>query len=165
VEQISAFAVREALVECARMIEPVLVDDIREVEVFIQRVVMLAVDATEEEKASFLKNIHRNLEQWRAEPTGALHLKFVEGGALAGVVMVKSYWNLCHLFVAPELHGRGIGRALLTAALEGCRGKSPRGLVRLNSSRNAAGFYEHMGFHLVPDAPPPYAGIQYELGL
>jgi GNAT superfamily N-acetyltransferase len=147
------------------MIEPVSTHETPAVADFIERVVTLAVEATGAQKTFFLENIRRNLDQWRDDPTTSLHLKFVENGALAGVIMVKAYWNLCHLFVAPELHGRGIGKALLTAAVAGCRSKSPRGYLRLNSSRNAVGFYEHMGFRPVPDAAPPYAGMQYELPL
>jgi GNAT superfamily N-acetyltransferase len=147
------------------MIEPISVAELTDVGVFIERVVLLAVEASDEEKTVFVENIRENLAKWSADPSSALHLKFVQSGTLVGVVMVKSYWNLCHLFVAPEFHGRGIGRALLKAAIDACRGRSPRGSLRLNASRNAATFYEHVGFRLVPDAPPPFAGVQYELKL
>jgi GNAT superfamily N-acetyltransferase len=61
-------------------------------------------------------------------------------------VLVKEYWNMTNLFVAPDHQGRGIGRLLLEAAMKGCQTRSPRGALLLNSSTVACGFYEHLGF-------------------
>lgn len=148
------------------MIVAVAPDEAPAVAAFIERTIALSVDATDVEKESFVRNVRSNLDAWQQHPAGALHLKSVDGdGALAGVVMVKAYWNLCHLFVEPRFQGQGIGKALMQAAIDGCRGRSPRQCLRLNASRNAVGFYRHMGFTLAADAPPAFAGVQYELRL
>jgi GNAT superfamily N-acetyltransferase len=75
---------------------------------------------------------------------------------------VKEHWNLCHLFVDPASQRRGIGTALVAEAIARCRGRSPRGRLRLNAARNAVPFYERLGFTRVPDAPAPFAGMQFE---
>ncbi|MFD2271642.1 GNAT family N-acetyltransferase [Undibacterium arcticum] len=102
------------------------------------------------------KNIRQNLDWWSQHRDQAVHLKFSVHGRIVGVVLVKNFWNLCNLFVAPAQHGQGIGRALTFAAIERCRGKTERPALRLNSSRNAVGFYEGIGFvRTVTDTPPP----------
>ena len=147
------------------MIETVSTREAPDVAAFIERVVATSVDATDAEKAAFLENIRANLAMWQEAPEAALHLKFTIGGVLAGVVMVKAFWNLCHLFVEPRQQKQGVGRALLEAAIAGCKDKSSRQYLRLNSSRNAITFYEHMGFVPVRDAPAPFTGVQYEFKL
>lgn len=129
---------------------------------FVERVIIESVDAAPSEKAAFIANTRKNLAKWAAEPDASFHVVGRANGTLAGVVLVRDYWNLCHLFVAAEHQGRGLGRQLLEAALLGCAGRSPRGCIRLNSSRNALEFYKHMGFSPVLDAPAPYQGIQFE---
>ena len=147
-------------------IVPVEVGEAAAVAHFIERVIRASVAASDKEKEDFIVHTRRNVEAWATAPAAALHLKCADaGGELLGVVMVKQYWNLCHLFVAPGAQGRGLGRALLEAALDGCRAHQVRPYVRLNSARNAVGFYEHLGFVRVPDAPAAHAGLQFELPL
>ena len=67
-------------------------------------------------------------------------------GCIVGVVLVKEYWNLCSLFVSPSLQKRGLGHCLLGAAIDACRGRSPKGEIWLNASPNAVPFYERAGF-------------------
>ena len=55
--------------------------------------------------------------------------------------------------------------ALMEAAIAACRARMVRPYVRLNSARNAVGFYERLGFVRVPDAPAACAGMQFELPL
>ena len=146
-------------------IVPVEVGEAADVAHFIERVIRASVDASDKEKEDFIVHTRRNVEAWAAAPEGALHLKCEDAGALLGVVMAKQHWNLCHLFVAPAAQGRGIGRALLETAVEACRTRAVRPYVRLNSARNAVGFYERLGFVRVPDAPAAFAGLQFELPL
>ena len=144
------------------MIEPIALHEVSQVAALIERAVRTSGMAADAEKEYFLENIRSNLELWQQNPGNALHLKFIRNGELVGVVMVKSFWNLCHLVVEPEYQKHGIGKALMEAALVACRDRSPRKYVRLNSSRNARKFYKRLGFTLVPDAPAAYAGVQYE---
>jgi GNAT superfamily N-acetyltransferase len=147
-------------------IVPVDVDEAAAVAHFIERVIRVSVDASDKEKEDFIVHTRRNVEAWAAAPDAALHLKCADaGGTLQGVVMVKQYWNLCHLFIAPGAQGQGLGRALMEAALAACRARRVRPYVRLNSARNAVGFYEHLGFVRVPDAPAAHAGMQFEIPL
>ena len=53
-----------------------------------------------------------------------------------------------NLWVKPEAMGRGIGRTLLTHALDESRRRGFR-LLRFESDPNAVGFYEKMGGHKV----------------
>jgi GNAT superfamily N-acetyltransferase len=144
------------------MIADVTIADLPAAVALIERTVARSVDATDPEKAEYRANIARNLAWWRDHGAEAVHLKFSVRGALAGVVLVKEHWNLCHLFVDPASQRRGIGTALVEAAIARCRGRSPRGRLRLNAARNAVPFYERLGFTRVPDAPAPFAGMQFE---
>ena len=147
-------------------IVPVEVGEAAGVAHFIEHVIRASVDASDGEKEDFIVHTRRNVELWAGAPEAALHLKCADaGGALLGVVMAKQHWNLCHLFVAPAAQGRGIGRALMEAALDACRARRVRPYVRLNAARNAVGFYEHLGFVRVPDAPAAHAGMQFEIAL
>jgi GNAT superfamily N-acetyltransferase len=148
------------------MIVAVQAAEAAEVAHFIERVIRASVDASDSEKEAFIVHTRRNVEQWAEGAIEALHLKSVDAsGALQGVVMAKQHWNLCHLFVAPAAQGQGLGRALMEAAIAACRERRVRPAIRLNAAPNAVGFYEHLGFVRVPDAPAPYAGMQFELPL
>lgn len=129
---------------------------------FMERVIAESVDASPSEKAAFIANTRSNLAKWISGPEGSFHVCARAGADMAGVVLVREYWNLCHLFVAPEWQSRGIGRKLLEAAHHACAEHGGRGSIRLNASRNAVGFYKKMGFTEVLDAPAVYQGMQFE---
>jgi len=78
-------------------------------------------------------------------------------GRVVGVVELKAGQHLAMLFVAPELQGQGIGRALLQAVLPRVRG--PQMTVR--ASLNAVPAYEHYGFVLDGDVGE-YHGLIYQ---
>ncbi len=137
-------------------------DDAEAISAFMEHVILTCVEAGADEKAPFVANTRRNLDQWLGAPALSFHLAAWLDDELVGVVMVRDFWNLCHLFVAPRHQGHGLGRRLLESALAACAARSPRGCVRLNASRNAIGFYRHMGFAEVLDATPPYRWIQFE---
>ena len=145
------------------MIVPVDPRSADEVGEFMREVVLHSVDATDAEKQAYLANMRANLAAWQQRPETALHLQYLRDDGLAGVVMVKAWWNLCHLFVGVESQRRGIGRALVEAAVVHCSERSARDRLQLNAARNAAPFYEHLGFVRVADAPASAAGIAYEL--
>jgi len=161
-ESLRPFMARACSRVAPRMIADVAIADLPDVAALIERAVARSVDAPDEEKAEYRANIARNLAWWRDHGDEAVHLKFSDGGALAGVVLVKEHWNLCHLFVDPASQRRGIGTALVKEAIARCRGRSPRGRLRLNAARNAVPFYEALGFTRVTDAPAPFAGMQFD---
>lgn len=132
---------------------------------FSERVILESVDASPEQKAAFVANVRKNIEAWQRSPASGLHMKALGGGRLVGAILVRDYWNLCNLFVARGAQGRGIGSALIRCAVDACRSKSPRGYIRMNSSQNAIGFYQHLGFQEVVDAPAHYSAVQFQLDL
>lgn len=116
--------------------------------------------------ADTLANVNTNVDRWQAQPEQCVHLKATAGGQIVGVVLVKDFWNLCSLFVAPEWQGRGVGRALLEAAGQACAGRSPKSALFLNAAPNAVGFYERLGF-IVRESrqplPPGFRAMQRQL--
>ena len=64
-------------------------------------------------RAGTLENVRSNLAWSMAHPERCCHLKCVAEEGIVGVILVKQFWNLCSLFVAPELQRRGIGRELV----------------------------------------------------
>lgn len=97
-------------------------------------------------QTSYIDNVAKNLYWWAANPASGCHLKAVDNQTIVGVVLVKNFWNLCSLFVVPEYHRQGIGRALMMAAIEECREKSERKAIHLNVAANAIPFYQAIGF-------------------
>ncbi|MHB9753550.1 GNAT family N-acetyltransferase [Streptomyces sp. BYX5S] len=85
------------------------------------------------------------------------HTRVIEvGGAFAGCVALRpdgaEYW-LEHFYLAPELHGRGVGGAVLGALLERCDREGAT--VRLDVLRGsrARGLYERQGFVAYDEDP------------
>lgn len=128
-------------------IEPVAEHDLPAIRALIAAAIRHSVARSEPEARFLIDDIGGSLDAWRDNPADTLHLKCSWSGSIVGVVLVKEFWNLTNLFVAPDHQGRGIGRLLLEAAMETCRTRSPRGALLLNSSTVACGFYEHLGFH------------------
>ena len=129
------------------MIEPVEVTDIPEVKRLIETAVRESVADSDDDAAYLIDDIRESLDWWQQNPGKCIHLKYLDGGKIVGVILVKDYWNLVNLFVLPSEHRQGIGRSLFQAVESACRSHSPRGKVQVNSSTNAVGFYKSMGFH------------------
>jgi maltose O-acetyltransferase len=72
------------------------------------------------------------------------------------VFVEKGYW-LEHLFILPEYIYHGIGRELLSHAIDECRKLSCRRLV-IFVDPFARGFYEKMGAHFLYDSPSSIRG-------
>ncbi len=79
-----------------------------------------------------------------------LMLVFEEEGRVVGTTALRSTGEITNLFVIPEMHGRGIGKSLLTAAEKKARQKGlPK--VFLYSSVFAEEFYKKMGYEMVSE--------------
>ncbi|MCE2572362.1 GNAT family N-acetyltransferase [Motilimonas eburnea] len=70
-----------------------------------------------------------------------LAVKAVADGKLLGFAALRDGNYLTHLFVANEARGTGLGRELLQHLLATTASE-----IRLRSSVNAVGFYQHNGF-------------------
>lgn len=128
------------------MITAVTPADLPAIRHLIEAALRSGVTQIESEIQYLIEDIGHSLDQWAGSPAGKLHLKYMDGDAIAGVILVKDAWNLTNLFVDPRYQGRGIGRALVEHVLLECRGKSPRDALLVNSSGNAVGFYRRLGF-------------------
>jgi GNAT superfamily N-acetyltransferase len=147
-------------------VEYALPGDAGEVRGLVARTIAHSVTQDADLLADTIANVGRNIDLWLAEPQRCLHLKASVGGRIAGVVLVKDCWNLCSLFVAPELQGGGIGRSLVEAAAATCAGRSPKSALLLNAAPGAIGFYERLGFFTRQSAqalPPGFRAMQRPL--
>ena len=93
-----------------------------------------------------------------APPRGQLFLATVDG-APAGCVALRGIdatrCEMKRMFVYPEYHGRGVGRALAEAVLDAGRAAGYRSMLLDTSvrQREAQALYRRLGFH---DVPPYY---------
>ena len=120
--------------------------DAAEIRELMARVIATSVTQDEALLRETLDNVNANVAWWLEHPGACVHIKATTGARLVGIVLVKEFWNLCSLFVEPELHGEGIGRALVEAACDACRDRSPKEAVFLNAATNAIAFYRRLGF-------------------
>jgi GNAT superfamily N-acetyltransferase len=94
------------------------------------------------------------MAEWRADLTitpgyiggSPVWVAELEGGAAGflGLVRTEGHWFLEHLWVRPEWHGRGLGRALFGEAVRQARAAGATEL-RIKSDPNAEAFYLRMG--------------------
>src|SRR5205814_10688278 len=122
-----------------RTIEAVLDGDAADLKRLVAMVIGESVTREEPVHSEMVANARGNVDWWTEHHTG-VHLKAIAAGQVAGVVLVKNYWNLSSLFVAPSLQRQGIGGRLLSAAIAECSTKSPKGAVLLNSAPAAVAF-------------------------
>ena len=117
-------------------------------------------------RAETIANVTQNLEIWCRAPEQGVHVVAESSDAVVGVILVKAYWNLCSLFVAPEWQRSGIGRKLVLLAIQECLGKSPRQAIYLNAAAGAVSFYEALGFtsrESSQQLPPGFQAMQLVL--
>ncbi|MHC4741361.1 MAG: GNAT family N-acetyltransferase [Planctomycetota bacterium] len=141
-------------------------NDLDKLRGLIAKSVRTSLAVSDEEADSLIEEIIQSLDNWIEAGLNGFHRKYHVADELAGFIVVKDYWKLSHLFVLPEFQGRGIGRSLVEAAVEGCRDRSPLKKIELNSSSDAAGFYEAAGFRQTgPPIDKPGGCIPYEFAL
>jgi GNAT superfamily N-acetyltransferase len=144
----------------------VIAADVPELKRFMAEVIAEQVMREEPLFSDLVANMSGNVEWWLKNQDQCVHLKCSADGRIVGVVLVKDFWNLCSLFVAPTMQGQGLGRVLVASAAEACRGKSPKGAVWLNASPNAVPFYERVGFTArvsEQPLPPGFQPMQFAL--
>ena len=73
-------------------------------------------------------------------------------GQIVSVVAVKGNTHLYHLFVATDCQHRGLANRLGEHAKRTCESLGNRERYTVNTSANALGFYERLGF--TPTGPP-----------
>jgi ribosomal protein S18 acetylase RimI-like enzyme len=106
-------------------------------------------------------------------PKGSLLIAYYDGqpvGCVASQEMDAEFSEMKRMFVSPECHGRGIGRALANRVISEAVGSGYRG-IRLDTTRSlkqAVSLYESLGFRQVPayyEIPPELEGwlVFYEL--
>lgn len=134
------------------MISPVDAADLPAIRRLIEAALRGGVSQDEAEIRYLVADIGASLDEWSAAPANKVHLKWIDGDRIAGVVLVKEWWNLTNLFVEPGRQRQGIGRRLVAHVLGECRGRSPRQALLVNSSTNAVDFYRRLGF--VPAGHP-----------
>jgi ElaA protein len=88
----------------------------------------------------------------------AHHLLLEAAGALAGYLRLIPHpdehrISIGRVAVALSLRNRGIGRQLMTAALDRCKRDYPGLAVGLSAQTHLTGFYESLGFRAIA---PPY---------
>lgn len=109
------------------------------------------------------------MRKWDAQLTilpGYLEMHDVwvadEAGAIVGMCALEDQgdrWHLEHVWVEPDRHGQGIGRALVMHALEEARQRHD-GIVELLSDPFARGFYERLGARHAGEVPAPMPGAR-----
>jgi predicted GNAT family N-acyltransferase len=84
--------------------------------------------------------------EWDADDAGALHLLAVDAGGMAvGCARLLADGHIGRMAVLRPWRGRGVGGALLRAALDAARQAGHR-RVLLSAQTHAAGFYARHGF-------------------
>lgn len=78
--------------------------------------------------------------------------------AMCAVEDHGDHWELAHLWVDPDAHGLGLGRALVTQVLVHAASRRPGSVVRVESDPHAAGFYRRLGAREAGTVPAPVDG-------
>jgi GNAT superfamily N-acetyltransferase len=141
-------------------IAEVLPEDMDQAFTLTRRVIGVTFADRDTESAEMTGNALGNLRWWQANPEKCCHLKAVSDDRLAGVILVKNFWNMCSLFVEPEFQRQGIGRALVMAAAGRCRDENGVEALCLNAAPDAVGFYTRLGFTQRTPARPLPPGFQ-----
>lgn len=140
------------------LIRDAIHEEEQEIRTLLDLVITKSLDATVHNIPSIIKNVNENVDLWIAGPNNIVHLVAEANGELVGVIMIKEFWNFCSLFVHPAYQRKGIGRQLVRAALERCKGRSPYGAVHMHANDEALGFYLALGFEIKTSSKPPPAG-------
>jgi len=130
-------------------IAPVELSDLPEIRTVIENAIRERVVHSESDARDLVAVIEAILRSWELDRSDSVHLKYVLDQKIVGVALVKNFWNLSTLFVAPTHQRQGIGRALIEAAIRECRPRSSKSALKVNSSTVAVTFYLSLGFRQI----------------
>lgn len=125
-------------------IEEVSQKDVNEIKEIARKAILESVDADEKIKIEIIADTLSHIDK-NVSSTASVFLKCSDRSIL-GFILVQDYWNLSDLFVFPASEGKGIGKSLFIAAKTICQPRQDKGYIRVNSSKNAEGFYRKLGF-------------------
>lgn len=105
--------------------------------------------------------------EWDADDAGAVHLLALDGaGQAIGCARLLPDGHIGRMAVLPPWRGRGVGRALLAAAVEAARMRGHT-MLRLSAQTHAADFYARAGFVAIgaeyEEAGIPHIAMQKRL--
>jgi predicted GNAT family N-acyltransferase len=84
--------------------------------------------------------------EWDADDAASLHFLALDGaGQPVGCARLLRDGHIGRMAVLPQWRGRGVGRALLDAAVRAAQARGDT-VVRLSAQTHAAGFYARAGF-------------------
>ena len=118
--------------------------DIKTLKELARRTIIESVNVTNHIKDEIITNTMMRIDK-NICGSKRIFLKCISEETL-GFILIQDYWNLSDLFVSPEVHGKGVGKFLVNAAISACMSRQNKGYIRVNSSLNAEGFYRHLGF-------------------
>jgi len=111
-----------------------------------------AAIATLYRRAPLLRSVKDLDELWTMYEKSSLILSAWLDGRLVGIARVLSdgilFSYLCDLAVEPDVQRVGVGKTLISAVLERCRGTD----ILLRDSTGSAGYYPKIGFEKVTNA-------------
>ena len=103
-------------------------------------------------RAPLLRPVSDADKVWDMFVNSSIVLTAWHEGQIVGVARVLSdgvlYSNLCDLAVEPDVQGLGVGKKLINAVVERCKGTE----LVLRDSDISSGFYAHLGFKRVTNA-------------
>ena len=128
------------------MIVNATVGDLPEIHRLISVAIRASVASDAVEEQALLSEIDKILAWWTQHQDKCIHIKYLIDEVIVGMALVKDFWNLACVFVAPEHQRRGIGKLLVEEILARCKTCSLCTHAKVNSSTNAVAFYESLGF-------------------
>lgn len=134
-------------------IETVDAEDAFELETLMVKTIKASVPIGEAEMREVIGNVTTNLRWALANAAQCVHLTCVDGERIVGTLLVKNFWNLCSLFIDADFQRKGMGRSLMTEAIEQCVSRGTQAHMKVNAAPNAIGFYQSIGFTVSEDLP------------
>ena len=131
-------------------IRPATINDTDVICALMENVLIESLANSPLDPAEMMASANRCVDLWLKEPDSCYHAVAVIADQVAGVVMVKEHWNLVSLFVRPQYQHMGIGRSLVTSAVDACQNKCPHKAIYLNAAQDSVAFYEKLGFVINP---------------